>query len=593
MSSDQRTESGTAQGEVRFPLSYKLTLFAAALAVLSLVGVGWAAIALTSSTVETSQRELQVAILETVTRSIEWRFGRAQDDLDALGRALADDALDEEARVLLAEVIVESSEALDNAIIFDMQGQRPIPIVEKSAEALPLPETLDETIRAQAAAREVATGRVHRGLEAPRVLVVVPIRAGEELTGFAATELSLAGLQARVEAQAAAHFTDIPDALFVVDEELRIVAHADPGRARTLESAADEGILAGVSAEALASRFGASGEFTSARGDEVVGSLVSLESRPWAVVAQIPRSIAYADVETLRELVIGAVAVAVVLAFGASIWLSRRITSPLDQLSSFARNLARRDFTTRIDINTADELALVGYAMSQAAADLESSEKQIRQELEIRHDLGRYLPSEIVDKIVRREQDMELGGERREITVMFADVVAFTPMTNALPPEQVVTILNELFTIVTEIVFRNGGTVDKFIGDCVMALWGAPNDDENHARNAVRAAEEIAAWLEIGNASWTERFGVSIRLAMGLNTGEAVVGNVGSESRMEYTAIGDVVNVAARLEAVARPQQILISKATADALGSEVPLARLGSKTLSGRAEAIELYEVV
>jgi class 3 adenylate cyclase len=176
--------------------------------------------------------------------------------------------------------------------------------------------------------------------------------------------------------------------------------------------------------------------------------------------------------------------------------------------------------------------------------------------------------------------------------VLFADVVAFTPMTDRLGAEQVVGLLNELFTILTEIVFRHGGTIDKFIGDCVMAVWGAATPMDDHADRALAAAEDMLRFLEVGNAAWQEKYGVTIELAIGVNSGEAIVGNVGSETRMEYTAIGDTVNVAARLEAIARPQQILVTLATKNRSHGGYDFGDLGDRLMTGRAEPVHVYEV-
>jgi adenylate cyclase len=352
-------------------------------------------------------------------------------------------------------------------------------------------------------------------------------------------------------------------------------------------------VFEGIDPAALTGQFSRTAEFLRADGSDAVGTVMGMDARPWVLVAMVPTEFAHGEVASLRNLVLQTVGIAVAVALVASLLLARRITSPLGQLSRFASDIAQRNFSTRVDIKTSDELAMVGRAMSQAAADLQSSEQQIRKELEIRSDLGRYLPAELVDKVVKREQDMELGGERREITVLFADVVAFTPLTEKLPPEQVVQILNELFTIVTEIVFRHQGTVDKFIGDCVMAIWGAPTALDDHAARALEAAEEIISWLEVGNASWEEKYGVSVQIAIGINSGEAVVGNVGSDSRMEYTAIGTTVNLAARLEAIARPQQILISGQTAKLAGEGFNLVPMGDRVIAGHSEPLQLYEVV
>jgi adenylate cyclase len=581
---------------VRFPLRAKLAAFAGLLLVAHIVAVGWAALRLTSETVTDAQRGLQTAILEAVTRDIEAELAQAHDGLDAIGRTVVDESLDVDTRLTLAKLLVESNEVLDNALLYTADGTEPEPIVEPTAAHVRAPDPLPEALRNEAIERNVATGSAvvdPAHTEGPRVPVVMPIRFRGEVTGFVVSLVPLTGIQRRVELTATANFAQLPDALFVVDEQLRILAHPDPARARVLESAAHEPILAGIEPGALRNQISTTGEHTRADGSRVVGTAIGMESRPWALVAQVPAEVAYAPITAMRRVVLVTVAVAAAVALVAAFLLARRITSPLGQLSRFASDIARRDFSSRVTIETSDELAVVGRAMSQAAADLQQSERTIRRELEIRSDLGRYLPAELVDKVVKREQDMELGGQRREITVMFADVVAFTPLTEKLPPEQVVQILNELFTIVTEIVFRHGGTVDKFIGDCVMAIWGAPTAQPDHAARALEAAEEIVSWLEVGNASWEQKYGVSVRIAIGINSGEAVVGNVGSESRMEYTAIGTTVNLAARLEAIARPQQILISEATARSAGEGFQLVPAGTRTLDGHSEPLCLSELI
>jgi len=577
---------------VRFPLRAKLAAFAGLLLVVHILAVGWATMRSTSNTVMTAQQELQIAVLEMVAQDIEAEFAQAQDGLDAIGRVVADDALDVDARLTLAKVLVESNEVLDHALLYTAEGTQPEPIAEPSAQRLKPPDPLSAALRQRARERNVATGEAAVGPDGPRVLVVLPIRYEGRVTGFVASLVPLRGIQRHVEQTARASF-DHPDSLMVVDERLRILAHTDPERARSLSSAADEPVFEGIDAQTFHGQYSASGEFQRADGRSAVGTLRVMHSRPWALVALVPVEVAYAPIYEVRNLVIQAVAVAVIVALVAAFVLARQVTSPLAQLSRFASDIAHRNFTTRLDIQTSDELAVVGRAMSQAAADLESSEKRIREEIEIRADLGRYLSAELVDKVVAREQDMGLGGQRREITVLFADVVAFTPLTEKLPPEQVVQILNELFTIITEIVFRHHGTVDKFIGDCVMAIWGAPNAVPDHAAAALEAAEEIISWLEVGNASWEEKYGVTVRIAIGINSGEAVVGNVGSESRMEYTAIGTTVNLAARLEAIARPQQILVSARTAALAGEGFTLVSMGERVVPGHSDPLELFEVV
>lgn len=585
-----RSDTATA---VRFPLWVKLALFAVVLLMIAVGIVGFVAVDEADTRVRETRDELQTAILETIADGIEAELAQAQDGLDAVGRAMVDQSIDEESRLTLAKIFVESNEVLDHALLYMADGTRPLPIAEPEARGLTPPDPLPPALLQDATELNAALGSARIEVDGPRVLLVVPIRFDGEVTGFVASQIPLTGIQQLVDRAAQAHFDQQPEPLMVVDEQLRVLA--DPGRTRasTLASAADEPVFEGIDPRALTGQFSRTSATTRVDGTEAIGTIKGMNARPWVLVAMVPTRWARGAVEDLQLTVYLYLGAAVLVALVASPLLARRITSPLIQLSRFASDIAQRNFSSRVEIKTSDELAMVGRAMSQAAADLQSSERRIREELEIRSDLGRYLPAELVDKVVKREQDMALGGERREITVLFADVVAFTPLTENLPPEQVVQILNELFTIVTEIVFRHRGTVDKFIGDCVMAMWGAPTALEDHAARALEAAEEIISWLEVGNASWEEKYGVKVQIAIGINSGEAVVGNVGSDSRMEYTAIGTTVNLAARLEAIARPQQILISAQTAELAGEGFTLVPMGTREVAGYSDPLQLFELV
>jgi class 3 adenylate cyclase len=176
--------------------------------------------------------------------------------------------------------------------------------------------------------------------------------------------------------------------------------------------------------------------------------------------------------------------------------------------------------------------------------------------------------------------------------VLFADVVSFTPFAERAEPEKVVEFLNELFTVLTEVVFRHEGTVDKFIGDAIMAFFGAPNAMEDHAARAVACAEDMQRFVEASAPEWRDKYGIEVRLAVGVNTGEAIVGNLGSEARMDYTAIGDVVNVAARLEALARPGQTLVTGETAASAGDAFDFRPIGEHPLRGKQQPVAILEL-
>lgn len=562
--------------------------------------VGWLLIDVNARAVEDLGREVQLAVVDDVARSIDAELASAQDALDAVGHALTAPDRDPDQAIAIASTLVVGRASIDHAAIYDRDGALIDVLRDESAEGVAIPPQLDPALREAATRDEVATGAAEDAEDGARVPVVVALRGTEEtLTGFALARVALAPVQERVERIAAERFPGIADSLLVVDDRGRVLLHADRARARGLPPIAGRGVLGATDLDLIARGTSTSGEHDAVVSGEggspgrVLASARGVPGRPWIVVAQVPLSIAYASLAAMRTIVAITVAIAIVIALLAAMLLAHRITAPIRDLVRMAGDLAARRFDQRAGVRTRDELAILGGAMDRAAGDLAESDRTIRREVAIRADLGRYLPGELVDRVVKREQDMALGGVRRPISVLFADVVGFTPLTERLPPEDTVTMLNELFTILTEIVFRHGGTVDKFMGDSLMAMWGAPEARDDHAVGAVACAEDMLRFLETGAATWRQRFGVDVRLAIGVNSGECVVGNIGSSSRMEYTAIGDVVNVASRLETMARPGQILISQATRDAIASAFDVQDLGAQPLAGRREPVRIFEVV
>ena len=574
-------------------LRLKLGLLVAIVASVPVALTGWFGLRVNETTLETTLREQQILILGDLASEIDDELGDAEAGLDSIARVLSDGSLDGDARVAMARATVSARVTLDHAAIYTRDGEL-MDVIREPGLELELPAELDPKLLEAGRAQRVVTGEAVSGQLAPRVPLLVGMRPdGPDgpTTGYVLSLVSTLGVRDRLALLSDAHLRAGPDALFVVDQQLRLIAHGSPERGGARESMAEAGALAGLDAELTGPTLSWAGEYEDA-GQTMVGTVRGLEGRPWIAVAQVPREQAYATLEDMRRKVLLTVLLVMLVAGTLGVFAAQRLTAPLRSLTRFAGLLAQRRFDQRLELRSRDELGVLARAMSAAAADLEASEEQLAREIEIRHDLGRYMPAEIVERVVKREQDMALGGERREISVMFMDVVAFTPLTERLEPERVVELLNHLFTMSTEIVFRHGGTVDKFIGDSMMAFWGAPEDCPDHAEQALSAAEEILSWLEVANQGFSENYGCSIRLAIGVNSGTCVVGNIGSDRRMEYTAIGDVVNVAARLEAIARPQQILVTEATRELVDDLFDFASVGHRELAGREAPIKLFEV-
>jgi adenylate cyclase len=271
---------------------------------------------------------------------------------------------------------------------------------------------------------------------------------------------------------------------------------------------------------------------------------------------------------------------------------ARLALSPIGSLVRLIERYGRRDFAARSEVRSGDELEALGGSLESMADELAKSELEIARRARVEANLARYLPAEVMASAKVAER-LELGGARRSVSVLFADVVAFTRFAERTSPERAAAFLNELFTLLSEIVFRHDGMVDKFIGDCVMAIFhGGDEDGSPHASRALSAAEDMHRFVASSRARWQEVYELDVRLAIGVTTGDALVGNLGSASRMEYTAIGDTVNVAARLESLARPAQTLTTPAVVAAC-PDFEFASLGEHTIRGRESPLEVFEVV
>nr|WP_296978133.1 adenylate/guanylate cyclase domain-containing protein [Thermobacillus sp. ZCTH02-B1] len=207
---------------------------------------------------------------------------------------------------------------------------------------------------------------------------------------------------------------------------------------------------------------------------------------------------------------------------------------------------------------------------------------------------GRFVPKTVVDELLASREAIKVGGQRRDISVMFVDIRGFTPMSERLQPEEVIGVLNEYLDICTKAVFLNNGTLDKFIGDGVMALFGAPIHYPNHPELAVRAALEIRKHANRLEEECIRKWGVGVKFGIGINCGPAVVGNIGSEMlRLDYTAIGDTVNLAARLESNAKPGQILISEEVYHRVGRLFKLEDIGEIKVKGKEKPVRVFAVL
>jgi adenylate cyclase len=241
-----------------------------------------------------------------------------------------------------------------------------------------------------------------------------------------------------------------------------------------------------------------------------------------------------------------------------------------------------------------DDLELISAVAAQTAIAVENArahERLAREEV-ARANYSRFLPEYVVKQMLENPESFKLGGVSQTITILFADIRGFTRISEHAPPEKIVSLLNRYFSAMTDIIFAHGGTLDKYLGDGLMALFGAPTATPDDASNALNAAVAMQRRLLGINRELREEGIPEIGVGMGLHTGEVVVGYIGSERRSEYTAIGDTVNTSSRLESNALGGQILISDATAKAAHSRYKLQPREPIMVKNRQQAVKLWEV-
>ncbi|MBN2725892.1 HAMP domain-containing protein [Candidatus Mcinerneyibacteriota bacterium] len=261
------------------------------------------------------------------------------------------------------------------------------------------------------------------------------------------------------------------------------------------------------------------------------------------------------------------------------------IVKPLNQLHQGVEALARGNYQTTVNVKSNDEIGDLTREFNNMVASLR--EKEI-----IRDMFSKYLSPDIADYILKNRDKVSFGGEVVKLSIMFADIRGFTSFSEKLPPKDIVRFLNSYLTRMVDIVFQYHGTLDKFLGDGLLAIYGAPVPDENHAYHAVQAGLAMIEHMKEYNKqrlSWGEE---PIYLGIGINSGDTLVGNIGSGQRTEYTVIGDTVNTASRLEGLAGENELLISAATYEQVKDLAECVPLGDFIVKNRVEPVTVYKV-
>ncbi|BBO76681.1 hypothetical protein DSCW_40980 [Desulfosarcina widdelii] len=266
-----------------------------------------------------------------------------------------------------------------------------------------------------------------------------------------------------------------------------------------------------------------------------------------------------------------------------AVYLGLRFSRPITQLVAATEAIGKGDYRHRVELNRQDELGNLATAFNQMGEEL------LRHTL-TRQSFGKYVGEEVLEMIIADPEKMWLKGHKNDATILFADIRGFTAYAESRDPERVVEMLNTYFDIATRAILDYGGYVDKFIGDGVLGVFGVPVYRNDHVERTVRAALDLMEQLRSRNNQGNPLLS---SVGIGIHTGPVVSGNIGSPAKMEYTVIGDTVNLASRLSSLARPGEVLVTDAVVCALRSLIQVESAGDRTVKGKTAPVPTFRVL
>ncbi|MBI2813914.1 MAG: adenylate/guanylate cyclase domain-containing protein [Opitutae bacterium] len=310
-----------------------------------------------------------------------------------------------------------------------------------------------------------------------------------------------------------------------------------------------------------------------------------LGEAPARIALQRPLTAELAPARELERIVLYISLAALAAATLAALWIARGVSQPVQQLAAHTKLVAAGDYTRRIELPREDELGQLATAFNQMTDGLAERDR-------VRDLLGKVVSPEIAAQLLH--SDLQLGGEEREVTILFCDLRDFTTRSEKLPPADVLALLNRYLDRMSAIIEQHGGVIDKYIGDAIMALFGAPVAAPDAPERAIAAARDMARALDILNREFAAEGKPALAFGIGINTARVVAGNMGSKTRLNYTVVGDGVNLASRLEGLTKDPAyatpIIVSEATLAAMKTRPPARPLGEVKVKGKAEAVKIF---
>ncbi len=534
-------------------LALKLSILLAVASAGPLLLTTWVSVPRSADALEDQLQELFRANAEALARETDELLKSQAGTIAGYARAVdfAElDEADEEGFQQALSLVLEQTRDATVAVLVDETGRAvTTPVGDTAAldafgQNIPFAEALNGTA---ALIGPPYLARDASGREVPRVAMAVPARSPAGKRWVLAVEVALSSVAERID-------------------RFRL---GQTGRASLLDGTGRQ--IWGSSVAAGAARMHASAQVPTVRWRVEVDQSSAEALAP--IRQQYRDAVLWASVGLLLALAIGFTAV-------------RAVTRPLSLLESAVGRVERGDLEAQVSVRSGDEIGRVGRAFNTMVAGLRERER-------LKQSFSRYMSQAVADRILSESSDLDVDGEQVDATVMFLDIRGFTQLAERLPPQEVVALLNDYFDLVVRVVLRYEGVVLKYIGDAVMVMFGIPRELPEPEFRAVCAALDVQSAAEalsrqrVAAGREVAHFGIAI------NTGPVIAGNIGSSQRLEYTLIGDAVNVASRLQAFAGPGEVVISLATRNRIAQPLRVESRGEVKVRGKQQTVAVLRVL
>jgi adenylate cyclase len=579
----------------------KISALTIILSIIIITFLSFVSIRINQRTLSLIIKNYYLSIIDDISSNITSYYNSIQNDLMTFVSILNKNNIEISEKINLISLEISSSNQIDYVIVYEVNGE-PLDIFIPKGFQLPFdtPEPVPVEIRDY-----LIENRVY--IETPALLydektyysyVVVPWKYDNETMGYLATYYNLDKLSELIRLTSLKRF-NADDHIYFLNFYGQTIEGSEKDNQYVIsnhlfqyENSFYEFMESTKSNIAITKTYDRVEE-------TVLTSYIISPGYKVIIGVEQPYDIAFHSIKELENMAMIIAALSIFAALFISLIFSRYLTSPIKKLTHLITKLTKeKNFGETVNVKSNDEISDLAENFNKLSTELEGYEKTIQSDAVIKTNLSRFLSPQVVEQITSHEDNSPFQNEEREIAVMFADIHGFTSFTERIEPAIVIEILNSFFSSCVDIIYKNNGMVDKYIGDCIMAIFNAPYDIKDPALAAARSALEICKltndvsreFKKLLETADIETFSVGI----GITYGKAIVGNLGSSERIDYTAVGDTVNVGAHLQTLAKGRnEILVNKAEYEKIKDTIPCQFFDSVSLKSRTRKCDTYKVI